>query len=314
MMDSHATAGLGDHGATSPSAGWTAFKDAILDDLLSAGLPLDYVEASLTYVCRGGGKPRIHIPPAGGGARREPGRYESHEVRIHDMRPIAGSLSLDRQGFALRHHDTAVVDFYDEEEVRAVYYPEIVALLKQAVGAEEVLVFDHTIRVDDALRREEKGTRAPVRALHNDYTVKSGPQRVRDLVEPERVEEWLSGRFAVINVWRPITGPVEQAPLAVADAASLAEGDLVAADLVYDDRVGEIYDVAHDPGHRWYYAPDMERDEVLLLKCYDSSEDGRARFTPHSAFDLPDGAPGARPRESIEIRTLVRFPDIDDGW
>jgi len=311
MTDAHAVAGAA--GAT-PAAGWTAFKDAILDDLLSAGLPLDYVEASLTYVTAGGGKPQILVPPSGGGARREPGRYESRRVRVHDMRPLAGGLSLDRQGFALRHHATAVEDFYDEDEVRRVYYPEMVELVKQATGAEEVLVFDHTLRLDDAAARDARGTRAPVRNIHNDYTARSGPQRVRDLVAPERAGQWLDGRFAVINVWRPIAGPVEQAPLAVVDASSLAEGDLVAADLVYEDRVGEIYDVAHHPGHRWYYAPDMEPDEVLLLKCYDSATDGRARFTPHCAFDLPDGAAGARPRESIEIRTLVRFPEIDDGW
>jgi hypothetical protein len=147
--------------------------------------------------------------------------------------------------------------------------------------------------------------------VHVDYTAKSGPQRVKDLFgEAEAARLAASGaRIVQINVWRPIRGPVQRSPLALADASSVAPEDLVATDQVFPDRVGEIYHLAHDPAQRWYYAPAMTADEVLLIKGWDSLDDGRARFTPHGAFDLPDTPDSAPPRESIEVRTLVVIED-----
>lgn len=111
----------------------------------------------------------------------------------------------------------------------------------------------------------------------------------------------------MVNLWRPIRGPIEDAPLAVADARSVKREDLVATDLVYPDRIGEIYYVKFSPSHRWFYAPAMREDEMMLIKCFDSADDGRARFAPHSAFTDPTTPPGALPRESIELRTLVFY-------
>jgi hypothetical protein len=127
---------------------------------------------------------------------------------------------------------------------------------------------------------------------------------VRDLL-PGEADELLRGRVQVINVWRPIRGPLKDTPLAVCDASTVKPEQLVPSDLVYKDRVGETYGVTFDPRHRWFYAPDMQTDEALLLKCYDSSTDGRARFAPHTAFTDPTTPADAPPRESIEIRTLV---------
>jgi hypothetical protein len=140
--------------------------------------------------------------------------------------------------------------------------------------------------------------------VHIDYTVKSGPQRVRDLLG-EDASDLLRRRFSVVNVWRPIRGPIQDAPLAVADARSVDSDDLVATDLIYPDRTGEIYYVKFNPFHRWFYASAMRQDEVMLIKCFDSADDGRARFVPHSAFADPTTPAGALPRESIELRTLV---------
>jgi len=102
---------------------------------------------------------------------------------------------------------------------------------------------------------------------------------------------------------------LRDAPLAVCDAATVAVSDLVAQDLIYRDRTGEIYCLTYNPAHRWFYAPAMRRDEVLLLKCYDSLKDGRARFMPHTSFDDPTAPPDMLPRESIELRTLAFFPE-----
>jgi hypothetical protein len=109
----------------------------------------------------------------------------------------------------------------------------------------------------------------------------------------------------VINLWRPIRGPLRDAPLAVCDAASVDSEDLVPSDLVYQNRTGETYGVNYNPAHRWFYVPEMQPDEALLLKCYDSATDGRARFASHTAFEDPTTPADAPPRESIEIRTLV---------
>ena len=109
----------------------------------------------------------------------------------------------------------------------------------------------------------------------------------------------------IINLWRPIRGPLQDAPLAVCDAGTVRFDELVGSDLVYPDRVGETYSVKYSPEHRWFYVPEMTADEILLLKCYDSETDGRARFAPHTAFVDPTTPAGAAPRESIELRTLV---------
>jgi hypothetical protein len=227
-------------------------------------------------------------------------------VTIRDGRVIAKELSLDREGFIFVQHDTKMRDFYDEAEIRAVYYPEIEQLVKETSGAKRVLVFDHTLRSADSAMREAKQISGPVRNAHNDYTEWSGPQRVRDLL-PDEADELLKRRVAVVQVWRPIRHPVQREPLAIADARSIGTEELFPSSRVYPDRVGEVYHCAYNPEHRWYYFPKMQRDEAIVFKTFDSAKDGRARWTAHSAFDDPTSPPDAPPRESIEMRTLAFF-------
>lgn len=264
-----------------------------------------YVEAALRYLADTSIKPVSYNPRPGTGEPRRVGNYKDFTARIHDARPIAGALALDRHGFVLTGHDTRVRDFYDETELRDVYYPEVERQVKAATGAEKVVIFDHTIRVAD--QAVTRGLRAPVQLVHNDYTEKSGPQRVRDLLGPDEASARLQRRFAEYNLWRPIVGPVQNFPLALADSSSIAPEDFVVADLVYEDRVGEIYHGRYNPAHRWYYFPLMQRDEAVLIKCYDSEKDGRARFSLHSAFADPTTPDDAPPRQSIEVRTLAFF-------
>jgi hypothetical protein len=109
----------------------------------------------------------------------------------------------------------------------------------------------------------------------------------------------------IINLWRPFRGPVRDFPLAICDASTVRFDELVAADHIYRHRVGETYQVLYNPAHCWFYVPEMQTSEALLLKCFDSRTDGTARFAPHSAFIDPTTPAGAPPRESIEVRTLV---------
>ena len=235
--------------------------------------------------------------------------YADHRMTIRDGRPVADAFSLDREGFVLLKRPTAVADFYDEG-FRGTYDPEVEALVKQQTGAARVVVFDHTIRVQSDDKRREKKVRETVKLAHNDYTEKSGPQRVRDILgDDAEAERRLAGRYAFFNLWRPVVGPVLSVPLAMCDARSVAPQDWVIAELVYTDRVGEIYNLAWSEGQRWWYFPRMTTDEVLLFKCFDSARDGRSRFTPHSAFDDPTTPADAPPRESIETRVVAFFED-----
>jgi hypothetical protein len=275
-----------------------------LQSVTPEGLP--WVKAELNYLAPTMERPRTYTfdPPVG--ALRTTVINDPHEVPIIDVRHVLADPTLDDEGFGLIHHNSAVRNFYDDEEVRRVYYPEAEALLKKLTGADRVYVFDHTVRrrVPGSEDRRSDAARQPVPRVHVDHTEKSGPQRVRDLL-PGEAEQLLRGRVQIINLWRPIRGPLRDTPLAVCDAQTVKPEQLVPSDLVYRDRVGETYSVTFDPKHRWFYVPKMRVDEVLLLKCYDSNTDGRARFAPHTAFTDPTTPADAPPRESIELRTLV---------
>ncbi len=234
------------------------------------------------------------------------GKYESHTVSIHNARLLPGGLSLEREGFVLVRHDTQMRDFYDQEEVRTVYYKETEELVKKTSGAKRVVVFDHTLRSGDEVTREAKQVSGPVRSAHNDYTDWSGPQRVRDIL-PDEAEELLKGRFGVIQTWRPINRPVTRDPLAICDARSTGMEGAIPTARIYPDRRGETLHYTFNPEHYWYYFPHMERHEAVVFKTFESEKDGRARWTLHSAFDDPDTPADAPPRESIEMRTLAFF-------
>jgi len=236
--------------------------------------------------------------------RRTSGTAELHEVAISNGRDE--ELSLERNGFELVEHRTAVKSFFDADELKSVYYREVEALIRARSGAARVVVFDHTLRSGSEEEREARLIREPVLSAHNDYTEWSGPQRVRELMGDE-AERLLARRFAIIQVWRAIIDPIASNPLALADARSVAPEDLLVAERRYPNRVGQTYRLKYSPRHRWVYFPRMRRDEALVFKVYDSEKDGRARFTPHTSFDDPTTPAGAAPRQSIEARALAFF-------
>lgn len=283
-----------------------SFADPVLDCLRV--IP-PHVDAELHYLAPMSARPHTYTYDPPPGTPRSNIAAETHTVPVFDLRPIAAELSLDREGFELLRRPTAMGDFHDEAAVRETYYPETERLIAEATGASRVFIFDHTVRrrVRGIEDRAPGTPRQPATRVHVDHTERSGPQRVRDFFGVE-ADALLRGRVQVINVWRPIRGPLRDAPLALCDARSVEPDDLVAQDLIYRDRVGEIYGVTYNPAHRWYYVPEMLRDEALLLKCYDSATDGRARFMPHSAFEDPTAPADVLPRESIEIRSLVFHP------
>lgn len=272
----------------------------------TAAAGLDAITATLNYLRYTGETPWTYTGGPGSLERKSNWHNEPHDATIRDGRPVAGGFSLEREGFRLLRHDTRVEDFYDEAEIRAVYYPEMEELIRRETGAARVVVFDHTVRTADDAVREARKVREPVLRVHNDYTEWSGPQRLRDVL-PDEAEELMRRRFAIVQVWRPIRLPIETTPLAMCDATTIGPDDMVVAERRYPDRVGQTYAVRYNPGHRWYWIPKMRREEAFIFKVYDSAKDGRARWTAHTAFDNPLAGPDAPPRESIEIRTLALF-------
>ena len=267
----------------------------------------DTLDATLDYFVDTGAMPVSLVgAPGGRDTRVGGGAGEPHRVTLRNGRHEIDRFALEQNGFRFVHRPTRVRDFFDEDELRRVYYPEMVELVKAESGARRVIVFDHTLRTDDADLRERARIREVVRRVHNDYTEWSGPKRVRDIV-PDEAEALLARRFAIIQVWRPIRHPVESWPLAIADAMSLASTDMVVTERRYQERTGQTYAITWNPAHRWYWFPHMRPDEALVFKTYESETDGRARWTAHTAFADPTTRPDARPRESIEIRTLAFF-------
>jgi len=231
-----------------------------------------------------------------------------HLVPIHDIRGHESTYNLDANAFAALTHlapsaTNPDLDFTDDAAIRKHYYPEIEHLLHAHLPtATRILLFDHTVR-----RALPSAPRAPVTRVHVDQTPASAAARVRHhIADPAEAERLLQGRYRIVNVWRPLNGAVQSFPLAFADAASVADEDLVGIEHRYPDRTGETAGVRWSERQRWFYWSGMTGGERLLLKCFDSEggEGARGR-APHSAFVDPRTPMGARARESIEVRALV---------
>jgi hypothetical protein len=252
-------------------------------------------------------EPLVYIPSKGGGDTTDHvGNFVMQEVDVRDARSELPSSSLDAEGFCLVSQQTAVNDFYDDEQVQSTYHDEIKALLITTTGANRVEVFDDTRRTSSVRQQQTKGIREPADIVHNDYTARSGVKRLHDLF-PDEADQLLQRRFAIINVWRSIAGTIFDHPLVLCDATTVGPDDLVSVERRAEERIGELQVSLTNAGQRWYYFPQMQMDEALLFKTFDSETDGRTRFTIHSSCKDPNAQPDAPPRESIETRCLVFF-------
>jgi len=265
-----------------------------------------YVTANVRYLRPGLARP-VYFASQGGAdaALSIEAEFDDCLVTIADARKLQPPATLDREGFCLVRHVTDVKDFYtlDEEQ----YEAEIRALVLGATGGESALVFDHTLRSDSPDVRGERTIREPASVIHNDYSDASAAKRLQDLLPIAEAEARLDKRFAIVNVWRSIRGPVINSPLALCDAGSARPEDFVASERRARDRIGELELVTHNPAHSWYYFAEQQFDEALLIKTFDSAIDGRARRVAHTAFANPAAPPESPPRESIESRLVVFF-------
>ena len=268
----------------------------------------DSVQSLVRYLLPSGEKP-IYIASQGGEQAQLSinAEFEDRLVTIHNARQLERPANLDREGFALLSHRTEIDDFYTLEDKQSAYEAELRQLLLEATGAIDLMVFDHTLRSDSPDVRSEHSSREPASVIHNDYTDASAEKRLRDLLSTGEAEGRLQARYAIINAWRTIKETVVQSPVACCDARTVADGDLVASERRSRERIGELQLVSWNPGHQWFYYPAMTRNEVLLIKTFDSALDGRSRRSIHTAFCDPTAPEDAAARESIESRMLVFY-------
>ena len=265
----------------------------------------DTIRARMNYIVDTGTPPVRYIDWPEMAGKEIPPTYREHEVAIRNGRPLRDTFRLDTHGFVFADHRTKVKDFTDEAKRKRVYDPEVAELIKKHSGASEVVVFDHTIRIGDEQAMKAINARPPVKGVHNDYTETSAPVRLREIVGDEEAERRLKKRWAIIQVWRPIRGTVMIDPLGICDGRTIPQKGFILVQRRYKYRTGEVYHIAYNPAHVWYYFPQMERHEAMVFKVFDTDPNVATKFTAHSAFDDPHTPPNAPPRESIETRTFA---------
>ena len=265
-----------------------------------------FVEGELNYIVGEGPSIRYIDWPEEAHNEQLPA-YQLHRMRIANGRKAAETFDLQKHGFTFVKHPTAVKSFFDEGQVEGIYHREVEKLIQQESGASRVVVFDHTVRTTDPSHHTERWIRNTVKSVHNDYTERSAPQRVRDILPPDEAEALLQRRYAIIQVWRGIQPVVESEPLAMCDGRTIPESRFVRNERRYRDRTGETYHIAHNDAHEWYYFPRMKIDEALVFKVFDSDASAGVRFTAHTSFTDPTSPPNAAPRESIEMRALAFY-------
>lgn len=265
----------------------------------------EVVEAQIEFLAAGVERPFAYGRGPLPGGEPETARFVTHAVQIQDLRGQQ-PLRLDENGAKLGHWPTRVRRFYDESHVQQRYYPECAELIQAASGADRVFVFDHNVRRNTGQAQQAPGHAVgqPVYHAHTDYTPRSALRRLQELMGPDAAQRL--SRYAQVNLWRPIRGPVRDAPLALCDGASVSPDALHTVELRYPDRTGEIYYLMHEAAQRWYFASDMAVDEAWLFKNFDSASPGPGAVAPHSAFTDPRQH-AVSPRESIEVRALAVF-------
>lgn len=235
---------------------------------------------------------------------------EPYGIQVEDVRGKEELYNLDNAGFQYGREGPKYTSFLNDDEIEREYYPESIDLIKRVTRASKVVVFDHTVRrriPGEAGDNPQK--RQPVSLAHVDQTPAAAIARVHRHLPPTEVPALLCRRFQIINLWRPISHPAEDWPLALCDFRSVDfEKDLVPVAHIYPDRESETFGVKYNPHYQWKYMKEMTPEEFVLIKCSDSIQDGSvARLTPHTGFQDPNTPEGTPPRESIELRALVFY-------
>ncbi|CAJ1362921.1 unnamed protein product [Effrenium voratum] len=273
-------------------------------------------QASVNYiqVPRDGSKVFLAMEPGIAAGAASPAQYAAQAVPLRDARRAPPRLGQEAAQLLRAATRLLPEDFYDSGRVVAEYYQEVRDAIQDATGAVEVIVFHHIVRnealqASPGLDNRGAGVGGYARNAHADYTARTAVGAARQslsrITDPEVRSRCQKCRFVLVNAWRNISDlPVQQHPLAVLDAQTLKEEDLVTVELRYATFSSESLQLRPAPRHRWLYAPGMEKDELLLFKQYDS-DPTQPQHAFHCALDV--AVPGSPARESIEVRAVAFF-------
>ncbi len=221
------------------------------------------------------------------------------EVEVQDLRVGRSKVNFPDDGITFENHISQISQFESSSDWHQVYDQELTSLLKDKLEAKDVIVFDHTVRIDDT-----NAGRKPARNVHNDYSAMGASKRLVDLVGKEKAEEFKNEHFAFVNIWRPIECINKNSPLGFIRPSSIKPEDWVTIELIYPDRIGQTLGVSANADHEWFYMSEMKPSEVIVFNIYDNQG---IPSLGHSALDIIcDGVDQSRIRKSIESRTLVR--------
>lgn len=289
--------------------------------------PIRSVKAEISYLAPGSHINRRFVAP---GKEVNTGTYEVHNVNVWDGRPIRERFTLDTHGFVLAEHKSAVTNFFDSEEVDAVYPQEVTEVVRELTGADKVAQRGWMVRTSGDLEKRQRkvvgythqsGVQPPASEAHVDYM----PERAEAMAETIYKESFPGdkpySRFIASSLWRSFSPPPQDWPLALCDGSTVGADEGTSNALIIVDEIPDRDTMLEDmweektvvtaaifrynPDHRWWYFPNMHRDEVVLLKFHDS-DDSKVMRVPHTAFHDPS-FDDAMPRESIEVRTFAYF-------
>lgn len=221
------------------------------------------------------------------------------EIEVDDARDPMVSVSFPEDAVEFVHCPSQIAGFDGGLGWEPLYNAELNRLLTERLHAVEVVVFDHTLRVDDP-----NAIRKPARNVHSDYSEAGARQRLIDLLGTDKASAWDEGHYAFINVWRPVETPINSSPLGFVRPSSVAPEDWVLLDLIYPDRKGQIMGLVSTPRHEWVYRSRMTPDDVAVFNIYDNQG---LPSVAHSALDMVEDPGVTTIRKSIESRTLVRY-------
>jgi len=236
-------------------------------------------------------------------------------VTVSNMRAAGGGFSLDREGFTLASAPTGVRDFYDRDEVCRGYVAEARELVRSLTGcAATALLNSPVVRVSGRAGPRPARTTFTGDFAHADFSAAAAAAMLRRNLPPAAAEARLRGpRFAVFNVWRTFSGPPQDVPLALCDTRSVAPQDKQFCEITMKSAAGDLLTwenitYYHNQAHRWWYCPDMTRDEAYVFRSFDSAPD-HAEQVPHSAFVNESCPASAPPRASVEVRVFAFYEE-----
>ncbi len=234
-------------------------------------------------------------------------KLEKKEVNILSVRNIKKG-KLDKNGYEL-HKTTTKYDEFNIIKNLNSYKNELIKFLNKRFNYQHIFIFDLTIRSNRKKGAYNlDGQRLPADRAHVDYTLKSGPYRAKEIIGSKLFTESLNEKKRIIqlNAWRPLCNEVKSSPLTFADPSTVQQNDLIATDQIFPNRIGEIYHIAYNKKQKWYWVPNMKKNEILLLKGWDSSDSHKIiKFTPHTSFNLKEQNIKKNPRTSIEARVFL---------